>query len=113
MVSLTAWGPGMVLVTAQELPLTVEDHTSHHTTFLLSVPCKITFPYGGPQRPTVGVACMCDSITNSMGAWDDPGHSTKAASHRGGPHFTPRAVEEDEQWKKMRCLNNCWDQKIE
>ena len=47
-VSLMVWVPGMILVTAQKLDHTVEDHTSHHATFLLSVPCKITFPYGGP-----------------------------------------------------------------
>ena len=82
----------MILVTAQKLVHTVEDHTSHHETFLLSVPCEITFPYGGPWRPTVGVVCMCNGVTNSMAVWDDPGHSTKAGSHRGGPHFTPHDI---------------------
>jgi hypothetical protein len=90
--SLIARGPGRILVTAQKLDHTVEDHTSHHEPFLLSVPCKITFPYGGPQRPTVGVVCMCNGVTNGMSAWDDPGHSTKAGSHRGRPHFTPRDI---------------------
>ena len=91
-VTLMVWVPKMILVTAQKLVHTVEDHTSHQETFLLSVPCEITFPYGGPWRPTVGVVCMCNGVTNGLGAWDDPGHSTKAGSHRGGPHFTPRDI---------------------
>ena len=35
-VSLMVWGPEMILVTAQKLAHTVEDHTSHHATFLPS-----------------------------------------------------------------------------
>ena len=34
-VSLMVWVPKMILVTAQKLVHTVEDHTSHHETFLL------------------------------------------------------------------------------
>ncbi len=34
--SLIAWGPGMILVTAQKLAHTVQDHTSHHEPFLSS-----------------------------------------------------------------------------
>ena len=77
MVSLTAWGPGMVLVTAQELPLTVEDHTSHHKTFLLSGTELCTLLLGSGRRPTVEEVCMRNGVTNSMGGWDGPGHSSR------------------------------------
>jgi hypothetical protein len=101
-VSLMVWGPGMILVTAQKLAHTVEDHTSHHTTFLPSGAELCALSLRRRPRPTVDVVCMCSSVTNGVGTWDDPGDSTKAGTHHGGPHFTPHDI--SAVWKELRIV---------
>ena len=51
---LMVWVPKMILVIAQKLVHTVEDHTSHHETFLSSVP------------PCITGAQMCSSMSSQI-----------------------------------------------
>ena len=63
-------------------------HTSQYETSLSSGAELYALLLRSRPRCMVDEVCMCNGVTNIMGAWDDAGHSTTAAAHGGGPHFT-------------------------